>query len=122
MSKTEAEEIVDRFLATWDTWDVAEMIGFFADDAVWHNMPMEPATGIEAIRDLLVEFGRTMHGLRVEVHRQLSAGSVVMNERTDHFELRGHAMSLPICGVFEIEEGRIRGWRDYFDMTRFPSQ
>jgi limonene-1,2-epoxide hydrolase len=30
----------------------------------------------------------------------------------------GKEISLPICGVFEIRHGRIKSWRDYFDMTR----
>jgi limonene-1,2-epoxide hydrolase len=24
---------------------------------------------------------------------------------------------VPICSVFEIEEGRIKAWREYFDMA-----
>jgi limonene-1,2-epoxide hydrolase len=43
-------------------------------------------------------------------------------ERTDHFEANGQDVSLPICGVFEIEDGRIKRWREYFDMSRFASQ
>jgi limonene-1,2-epoxide hydrolase len=53
------------------------------------------------------------------VHQQLSAGSTVMHERTDHFSVNGETMSLPICGVFEVEDGRIKRWREYFDMSRF---
>lgn len=122
MSRTDAEETVDRFLATWDRADVDEMLGFFTDDAVWHNIPMEPAVGIESIRALLIQFHGAMHGMRVEVHRQLSDGTFVMNERTDHLSLGGQEIILPVCGVFEIENGRIKSWRDYFDMKRFPGQ
>jgi limonene-1,2-epoxide hydrolase len=113
-----AEEIVNRFLATWDRGDVEDWLGFFAEDAVWHNMPMEPAVGIDAIRKMLVEFGGAMEGLHAEVHVQLSDGQYVMHERTDHFSLGGQVVALPICGVFEIVNGRIKSWRDYFDMSR----
>jgi limonene-1,2-epoxide hydrolase len=41
---------------------------------------------------------------------------VVMNERTDHITLNGRPVVLPICGTFEIEGGRIRAWREYFDL------
>ena len=122
MSRTEAEETVDRFLASWHRGDVDEMLRFFTDDAVWHNMPMEPVVGIDSIRKLLLQFAKAMDGMRVEVHRQLSDGTFVMNERTDHLSLRGQAITLSVCGVFEIENGRIKSWRDYFDMTRFSGQ
>jgi limonene-1,2-epoxide hydrolase len=71
---------------------------------------------------MLVRFAGAMQGMRVDVHRQLSEGGIVMCERTDHFTLRGQAMTLPICGVFEIADGCIKRWRDYFDMSRFPGQ
>ena len=83
------------------------------------SMPMDPAVGIDAIRDLYVQSIAAMDGLRVEVHLQLSDGTFVMHERTDHVSMGGKAISLPICGAFEIEHGRIKGWRDYFDMSRF---
>jgi limonene-1,2-epoxide hydrolase len=44
-----------------------------------------------------------------------------MNERTDHYEVDGQAKSLPICGVFEVADGRISRWREYFDLSRFSS-
>jgi limonene-1,2-epoxide hydrolase len=59
-------------------------------------------------------------GIRPEVHVQLSDGAFVMNERTDHYEASaGRSVALPICGVFEIEGGRIKRWREYFDMSAF---
>jgi limonene-1,2-epoxide hydrolase len=115
---TDAEEVVDRFLAAWQSEDADTALAFFADDAVWHNMPMDPVVGIEAIREVYVEFAGAMDGLRVDVHLQLSNDTFVMHERTDHVSMGGKTVSLPICGVFEIQHGRIKNWRDYFDMTR----
>jgi limonene-1,2-epoxide hydrolase len=114
---TDAEEVVNRFLAAWQSDDVEKVLAFFADDAVWHNMPMDPVVGIEAIREVYVQFAGAMDGLRVDVHLQLSDGTFVMHERTDHVSMDGKAISLPICGVFEIQDGRIKSWRDYFDMA-----
>jgi len=45
------------------------------------------------------------------------ADDVVMNERTDYITLNGRPVTLPICGVFEIENGRIKAWREYFDLA-----
>lgn len=115
---TDAEEVVNRFLAAWQSAGPDEALAFFADDAVWHNMPMDPVVGIEAIREAYLQFAGAMDGLQVDVHLQLSDGTFVMHERTDHVSMGGKAISLPICGVFEIQHGRIKSWRDYFDMTR----
>ena len=114
---TDAEEVVNRFLAAWQSDDVDNALAFFADDAVWHNMPMDPVVGIEAIREVYTQFAGAMDGLRVEVHLQMSDGAFVMHERTDHVSMDGKETSLPICGVFEIRDGRIKSWRDYFDMS-----
>jgi len=42
----------------------------------------------------------------------------VMNERTDYVTMNGREVAVPICGVFEIRDGRIKAWRDYFAAAR----
>jgi limonene-1,2-epoxide hydrolase len=42
-----------------------------------------------------------------------------MNERTDHIQMGDNAVSLPVVGVFEVSGGKIKAWRDYFDMAQF---
>ncbi len=42
-------EIVQRFISTWHTMDVERFLHFLTDDAVYHNMPIEPCVGTEAI-------------------------------------------------------------------------
>ncbi|HEV7854456.1 MAG TPA: limonene-1,2-epoxide hydrolase family protein, partial [Mycobacterium sp.] len=57
-----------------------------------------------------------------QVHRQVSDGDLVMNERTDVMRRKGgEPIPLPVTGVFEIENGRIKAWRDYFDMATITS-
>jgi limonene-1,2-epoxide hydrolase len=52
------------------------------------------------------------------VHRQVSDGNLVMNERTDVMRRKdGGEIPLPVTGVFEVVDGRIVAWRDYFDMA-----
>jgi limonene-1,2-epoxide hydrolase len=40
---------------------------------------------------------------------------MVFNERTDYITLNDKPVTLPICAVFELESGRIKAWREYFD-------
>ena len=47
---------------------------------------------------------------------------VVMNERTDRFLINNNWTEIRVMGVFELTDGKIVAWRDYFDMQQFSSQ
>jgi limonene-1,2-epoxide hydrolase len=114
-------DLVIKFLATWDNGDVEQMVDLFAENAVYQNMPMDPAVGKSAIRQLVTQYvGAMEKGLHAEIHHQLVGGNLVMNERTDSFKLKGgREIVLPVCGVFEVENGKVKAWRDYYDGTAF---
>ena len=44
---------------------------------------------------------------------------MVLNERTDYINTGDGQLALPVCGVFEVRDGRIARWSDYFDMGQF---
>lgn len=115
MSKSEAEQTVDRLIACWGQGDVEGMLGLLADDCAYHNMPMEPVVGTAAINEVMSLFFDVAVGFRIELHRQMTDGAVVMQERTDYYTVAGQEIVLPICGVFEVHDGRITAWREYFD-------
>ena len=54
-------------------------------------------------------------------HRQVANGNLVMNERTDTLTMGDKTVALPVMGAFEIADGKIKAWRDYFDMAQFQS-
>ncbi|HEV8297129.1 MAG TPA: limonene-1,2-epoxide hydrolase family protein [Acidimicrobiales bacterium] len=116
---TDPNELVAQFCSAWTRMDAEELAGYFTDDAVYHNIPMEPAVGKPAIRQFLDGMNGMISAIRFEVHRQIADGSVVMNERTDHITMGDRAVALPVVGVFEIRDGKIAAWRDYFDMGQF---
>ena len=113
------DALVTQFCAAWPRMDADELASYFTEDGVYHNIPMEPAVGRAAVHDLLRGLGTMISAIRFEVHRQVTSGSVVMNERTDHITMGDRVVALPVVGVFEIDNGRIRAWRDYFDMAQF---
>ena len=46
----------------------------------------------------------------------------VMNERTDVMRRKdGGEIPLPVTGVFEVVDGKIAAWRDYFDLATVTS-
>jgi limonene-1,2-epoxide hydrolase len=110
------DALVRQFIAAWERRDAAFISGSFTEDAVYHAVPLTPIVGKSAIEDWVTGFADKPPG-RLEVHHQIASGSVVMNERTDYITLNGVAVTLPICAVFEIENEKIRSWREYFDLT-----
>ena len=54
--------------------------------------------------------------------RELADDNLVMNERTDRFLVNGNWIELPVAGVFELRDGRIALWRDYFDLETIMKQ
>jgi limonene-1,2-epoxide hydrolase len=113
-----ADELVTEFCKLWANPDPDQIASYFADDGIYHNIPMPPAEGREAIREFLDVMLAGFDGIDFQVHRQLSDGSVVMNERTDRMRrIGGGEIELPVMGVFEVRDGRIAVWRDYFDLA-----
>ncbi len=48
-----------------------------------------------------------------------SQGNVVFTERVDRTKTTRGDVDLPCAGVFEMEDGKIKEWRDYFDLATF---
>ena len=120
-------ELVRRFCAAWsDDVGTAELAAFFTDDAVYHNMPLEPVTGRENIAENLDSYIRPgapgVEGIEFQLINIAADGPVVMTERWDVFKLSDDSFGLPVMGTFEVRGGKISAWRDYFDMNDFVSK
>ena len=114
-SSSANDAMVREFLAAWERRDTDHIVDRFTDDGVYHSMPLAPIVGKAAIREFVSGFAAKPPG-RLVIHHQLATEDVVMNERTDYITLNGQPVVLPISGVFEIEDGRIKAWREYFDL------
>jgi len=55
-------------------------------------------------------------GFEVKIHRIAVNGSSVLTERTDALVFGPVRIQLWACGIFEVHNGRISLWRDYFDL------
>ena len=121
---TDAEKIVTEFCNAWPRKNVEELLAFFTDDAVYHNIPMDPARGKPAIRTVISTLVlQSVKSLHFKVLKTASAGNVVFNERVDVFDLdNGKTISLPVAGVFELTGSKISAWRDYFDPAMYTKQ
>jgi limonene-1,2-epoxide hydrolase len=115
--------ITSEFTAAWKARDVEKIMSFFTADCVYHNIPMEPLRGTEAIRGLIQTFVGMASELEFIVHHiaETSSGTV-LTERTDKFLIDGKWVELPVMGTFEFRDGKISAWRDYFDLEQFNKQ
>ena len=120
---TDAEKIVTDFCNAWPRKNIEELLAFFTDDAVYHNIPLDSAKGKDAIRSVINTFLPMARSLQFKVLHSASNGNVVFNERVDIFDLgNGKTISLPVAGVFEVTGSKISAWRDYFDMQMYTKQ
>jgi limonene-1,2-epoxide hydrolase len=122
MPDTDSADVVDRFIAALVALDLDAALALVTDDIEYDNVPMGKVHGPEAIRQTLAPFLEGCSAIEWVVHRQTVTGDVVMNERTDRFQLGDRWMDLPVAGVFELRDGRIALWRDYFDVQTFNTQ
>jgi limonene-1,2-epoxide hydrolase len=119
-----ATSVVRDFCRAISRQDVQEILGFFTEDAVYHNIPLDPVQGKAAIEATLRQFLDPKGGAAEFELRALAAtGNTVLTERIDRFQLGGKKVELPVMGAFEVtREGKISAWRDYFDMAQFTKQ
>jgi len=115
-------ETVTRFCEAWSRLDLDEIVGFLSDDAVYHNIPLDPVTGSDAIRATITGFTAGVERVEFEIRNAAAAGDVVLNERIDRFFTPDRTIELPVMGTFEVADGRITAWRDYFDLNQFMTQ
>ena len=114
--------LIDRFIAAWSHRDVDQIMAFFHADAEYTNSPIDPPNhGTAAIRTTIEGFMGMADAIEFVVHASAenAATGIIMNERTDRFRIAGKWVEIRVMGVFELREGKIQAWRDYFDMAQF---
>lgn len=114
---SDALETVHAFLEAAAKRDYDAALSLLTEDVEYQNMMLPPILGRDAVRETLEMLLGMCDDSEWVVHRELSDGEVVMNERTDRFLLQGEWCDLPVMGVFELRDGQIAKWRDYFDLA-----
>lgn len=116
------EKLIIAFCEAFSRRDVDELLSFFTSDAVYHNIPIDPVSGHEGIRNMLALFVPGSKKIGFEVRNIASQGGVVFTERVDRFEMGERTVEVPVAGVFEVRDGKIAAWRDYFDFGTWMRQ
>ena len=113
---TSPSDVVREFCSAFAGKDLKTIEQLLDDSAVYHNVGMEPAVGKEASLASIKGFMDMSESLAFEIHRLAADGDTVLTERTDTLTVNGVAAPIAVMGAFEVHDGRIVAWRDYFDM------
>ena len=122
MTKTPGE-VVTALIKANEARDIDTLLAVLTEDALYENVPMSVLTGHDEIRSMLEGFLGSATEVAWEVLHQVEQGNLVMNERVDRFVMAdGKRIELRVAGVFEIRDGKVAIWRDYFDLAEFTNQ
>lgn len=114
-------EIIRNFISDWSTLDAARLADYFTSDGTYHNMPIAPVSGKAAVEKFIAGFIANWTTTQWDLLNIAAAGDVVIAERIDRTTTASGNVDLPCVGVFEMENGKIKVWRDYFDLATFTS-
>ena len=115
------EAIVRDFITAWSRLNPSELASYFSEDGVYHNMPSEAVVGRDNIERFIAGFIRPWESTDWEVISLLADGDIVMVERLDKTVVAGSPVNLPCFGYFQLTNGEITLWRDYFDLTTYTT-
>lgn len=115
-------ETVNTFMRCIESKDIDAAVALLADDVSYENMPIDPVVGRGAVGQVLEGFLQPAAQVEWRVLSEYELGSTVINERLDRFQIGDGWLELPVAGFFEVADGLITLWRDYFDMGSYMSQ
>lgn len=105
------KEVVLAWIDAFNRADADALAGFYSEDAVNHQVALEPVAGREAIREM---FRREFAAAKMVclVENLFEDGEWAILEWRDPRGLRG-------CGFFHVRDGRIVFQRGYWDRLSF---
>lgn len=118
---TQNTAVIRNFISDWSSLDADKLADYFTDDGTYYNMPIQPVTGKDNVRKFIAGFIANWTATDWDLLNIAAVGNVVIAERLDRTRTSAGDVDLPCVGVFEMADGKIRIWRDYFDMATFTS-
>jgi len=114
------ENIIIEFIKAWSRLDANELSNYFKEDGTYDNIPINPVTDRKNIEDFIKNFTATWKETNWEIKNIVSVDNIVFTERLDRtITPNGKTLELPCVGVFEMENSKIKIWRDYFDLGTY---
>lgn len=110
-------ETVRAFMTAMEKVDFDTALQYVTHDVQYVNGTADPVSGPEGIRATLEPFFTPLKENRFDILREAAAGKTVFVERLDNHLAEHGWFSLPVTGVIEVEDGKIKYWREYFDIA-----
>jgi limonene-1,2-epoxide hydrolase len=109
-------EVVLTFFQRLQAGAVDAATELLASDVRYENVSLPVIYGRDKTRRALKSmFSLSRAGFEVRLHTMATDGNTVMTERTDIVYLGKFRMQFWVCGRFDVTDGQITLWRDYFD-------
>lgn len=110
-------DIVMAFSDAMEKMDFDTALQYAADDIEYINSPGTTMYGHAGVRAVLEPFFAPIEENEFMIKRKFSEGHLVVLERLDRHRIPQGWFELPVCGVYEVKDGKIKYWREYFDMA-----
>jgi limonene-1,2-epoxide hydrolase len=106
------ERFIDHLRAVSDSDAAVELL---AVDVAYENSWMPTVCGRERVRKLFQALIRIGTHVEMHVHAISAYGPTVLTERTDVLQWGRLRIQFWICGRFDVHDGQIVVWREYYD-------
>lgn len=114
MATDSPEKIVRLFLESMATGETETAVSLI-DPAITYTNVSLPTLGAGGTRKVLRFLDNPRYGFGVRMINLAVDGPVVLTERIDELRIGRIRSQFWVCGRFEVRDGRITVWRDYFD-------
>jgi len=113
---TDPAAVVTEFCSGVDRKDLDSVGALLDEKVVYHNIGMEPAVGREETLAALQFLFDMFEPIAFRIRHLAVVGDTVLTERVDELTVNDTVAPVPVMGTFEVRDGRITAWRDYFDI------
>ncbi|MFC4605553.1 limonene-1,2-epoxide hydrolase family protein [Rhodococcus kronopolitis] len=114
-----AVAVVTDFFEALGALDVPRATAHLTEDVQWQNVSLPTLRGLPAVGRALRAAGRPRFRFEAVMHHIASDGDTVLTERTDTLIVGPLRSVFWVCGTFEMRDGKIAVWRDYFSWRAF---
>ncbi|HEY7640729.1 MAG TPA: nuclear transport factor 2 family protein [Steroidobacteraceae bacterium] len=117
---TDAQKLatVRQMIDAWNQRNWQQVYELFAPDGTLQSMMLPPTVGREAIQQRISTLAQGIEAIELRVRHIGIVDGVVFVERVDDFVYRGKHGAVPVVGVVEVEQGRVKAWREYYDRAQ----
>ena len=116
-------DVTRKFMKLMEPLNYDEALKLVSDTCEYINpAPFGTVIGPAGVRAVLEPFFAPTTENEFRVLRESTVGNIVFLERLDRHLFGDKWVELPVTGVYEVHDGLITYWRDYFDVATIMSQ